>query len=124
VSFETAFYHKNGSVVWFDNVASSIRDEHEKIVGFHGASRNVTERKQATAEKEKLIEELKQALAEVKTLSGMLPVCAHCKKIRDDQGYWNQMESYITNHSDALFSHCVCPDCATQLYPEYLPKKK
>jgi PAS domain S-box-containing protein len=124
VSFETAFYHKNGSVVWFDNVASSIRDEHEKIVGFHGVSRDVTERKQATAEKENLIEELKQALAEVKTLSGMLPVCAHCKKIRDDQGYWNQMESYITKHSDALFSHCVCPDCAVKLYPEYLPKKK
>ncbi len=124
VAFETTYRHQNGSMVWFHNVASAIRDEQGVITGFHGVSRNVSDQKQAAAEREELIAELKQALAEVKTLSGMLPICAHCKKIRDDQGYWNQMETYITKHSEALFSHCICPDCATKIYPDYLPGPK
>jgi len=78
----------------------------------------IEERKKAEDEKEKLIVELKKALGEVKTLGGLLPICASCKKIRDDQGYWNQLEDYIQRHSDAEFSHSVCPDCAKILYPE------
>ena len=62
---------------------------------------------------------LLQALSEVKALSGLLPICASCKKIRDDKGYWNQIESYIRDHSEADFSHSICPDCAKKLYPEY-----
>lgn len=69
-------------------------------------------------EREKLIGELRQALAKVKTLSGLLPICAACKKIRDDKGYWKQIESYIREHSDADFSHGICPDCAKRLYPD------
>ncbi|MDA3789266.1 MAG: hypothetical protein PF503_12360 [Desulfobacula sp.] len=76
------------------------------------------ERKIAQIEKEKLIVELKNALREVKTLSGLLPICASCKKIRDDQGYWNQIESYIQIRSNAEFSHSICPDCAKKLYPD------
>jgi hypothetical protein len=76
------------------------------------------ERKIAQIEKEKLIIELKDALRKVKTLSGLLPICASCKKIRDDQGYWNQIESYIQIRSDAEFSHSICPDCAKKLYPD------
>ncbi|HIJ79941.1 MAG: response regulator [Desulfobulbaceae bacterium] len=68
-------------------------------------------------EREKLITELKEALAKVKTLSGFLPICAACKKIRDDKGYWSQIESYIRDHSEAVFSHGICPDCAQKLYP-------
>lgn len=71
------------------------------------------------AEKKKLIVELEQALANVKTLSGLLPICASCKKIRDDQGYWHQVESYLLSHSQASFTHGLCPDCVTQLYPEF-----
>jgi hypothetical protein len=63
------------------------------------------------AEKEKTIEELKSALAEIKTLKGIIPICASCKKIRDDRGYWNQIESYIHEHSEADFSHGICPEC-------------
>jgi hypothetical protein len=63
-------------------------------------------------ERERLIEELTQALAAVKSLQGMLPICGHCKKIRDDQGYWNNLESYISRHTDATFTHGLCPDCA------------
>ena len=67
---------------------------------------------------EKLIIELKQALTKVKTLNGLLPICSRCKKIRDDTGYWNQIETYISQHSLAEFSHSICPDCAKILYPD------
>ncbi|MCK5077058.1 MAG: hypothetical protein KAR38_11815, partial [Calditrichia bacterium] len=80
---------------------------------------DITERKKAEEEKEKLNTELQTALAEVKTLRGIIPICSSCKKIRDDKGYWNQIESYIREHSDAQFSHSICPDCAKRLYPEY-----
>ena len=70
-------------------------------------------------EREKLILELQDALAKVKTLSGLLPICASCKKIRDDTGYWNQIESYLSSHSEVLFSHGICPECTKKLYPEY-----
>ena len=73
---------------------------------------------QAEAERERLIGELQETLAHVKTLRGLLPICASCKKIRDDQGYWNQIEAYVENHTDALFSHGICPDCAKKLYPK------
>ncbi len=62
--------------------------------------------------------ELKEALAKVKTLSGFLPICANCKKIRDDKGYWTQIEAYIRDHSEAEFSHGICPECAKELYPD------
>ncbi len=71
------------------------------------------------SEKDNLIVELKDALCKVKTLSGMLPICSSCKKIRDDRGYWNQIEFYIGEHSDAEFSHGICPDCMKKLYPEF-----
>ena len=75
--------------------------------------------KQADEEKSKIIKELQKALDKVKTLSGMLPICASCKKIRDDKGYWNKIEAYIEKHSEAEFSHGICPECAKELYPEY-----
>lgn len=61
---------------------------------------------------------LAEALESVKTLSGFIPICMHCKKIRDDEGYWNQLESYLTSHSDAQLSHCLCPECLKELYPD------
>jgi methyl-accepting chemotaxis protein len=79
----------------------------------------IAERKRMETERDKLIVELKEALAEVKQLSGLLPICASCKKIRDDKGYWNQIETYISEHSEAMFTHAICPDCGKKLYPEY-----
>ena len=61
---------------------------------------------------------LEKALVEIKQLSGLLPICASCKKIRDDKGYWNQIEAYISQHSEAQFSHSVCPECFQKLYPD------
>ncbi len=73
---------------------------------------------------EQRTEKLKEAVSQVKILSGFLPICASCKKIRDDKGYWNQIESYIRDHSEAEFSHGICPDCAVKLYPELYPKEQ
>ena len=74
-------------------------------------------------EKERLIKELKTALENVKTLSGLLPICSNCKNIRSDDGYWMQVESYLTDHSDLNFTHSICPGCTKQLYPEFYKKK-
>lgn len=68
---------------------------------------------------EKTVVDLRQAIAEIKTLSGLLPICASCKKIRDDKGYWNQIEVYIRDHSEVEFSHSICPECMKKLYPDY-----
>ena len=80
--------------------------------------REIDERKRVEKEREKLIHELQEALDKVKTLSGLLPICSSCKKIRDDNGYWNQIEVYIRDHSEADFSHSICPGCAKELYPD------
>ena len=69
-------------------------------------------------EREKLIHELQEALANIKTLRGLLPICSYCKKIRDDKGYWNQIESYIRDHSGAEFTHGMCPECLKKHYPD------
>jgi len=81
--------------------------------------RYAIERKQDEAERDQLIRELQRALTQVKTLSGMLPICSGCKKIRDDLGYWNRIETYISEHSEAQFSHGICPDCAKKYFPGY-----
>jgi PAS domain S-box-containing protein len=85
---------------------------------------DITKRIVTEQEKEKLHVELRQAMDQVKKLSGMLPICSSCKNIRDDHGYWKQIESYITEHSEALFSHSICPECAQKLYPEYYKDDK
>jgi hypothetical protein len=82
-------------------------------------SDEIIEHKRLEEERERLIAELRGALDNVKTLSGFLPICASCKKIRDDQGYWNQIESYLHDHTDIDFTHSICPECSKQLYPEY-----
>lgn len=87
----------------------------------------INERKQAEKDREKLIKELRKALENIKTLSGLVPICAKCKKIRDDKGYWNILEQYIETHSDVLFSHGMCPECLDELYGTkdwYIKSKK
>lgn len=75
------------------------------------------ERRQAETQRERLLKELQGAAGRIKVLSGLLPICASCKKIRDDKGYWNTLETYISDHSEADFSHGICQDCARKLYP-------
>ena len=94
-----------------------------KDIFYAGIIRDISERKHFEKERDQLILDLQSSLAKVKTLSGLLPICASCKKIRDDKGYWNQIEGYIRKHSDATFSHGICPQCTEKLYPEYYSKK-
>jgi len=77
-----------------------------------------------TLERWKLVKELKDALVTVKNLQGLLPICAHCKKIRDDEGYWKQVETYIEEHSEAKFTHGICPECRKLLYPDLYVKEQ
>ncbi len=88
------------------------------IQGLIGTILDITEMKQLEEEREKMIDKLSKALSEVKTLSGLLPICSHCKKIRDDKGYWNQLEKYFYEHSDVKFSHGICQECAKKHYPD------
>ncbi len=89
-----------------------IKEAHEKI------EIEIAERRQAQIEKDSLIVELRNALGEVRTLSGLLPICASCKNIRDDKGYWKEIELYIRERSGAEFTHGLCPKCAKKLYPD------
>ena len=116
-NFETVFLTKNGREI---NILLNISGQFKngEFVCARGMGHDITERKQAENEREQLINKLQVALAEVKVLSGMLPICASCKKIRDDSGYWNQIEIYLKNHSDAEFTHSICPECRHKLYPE------
>ena len=93
--------------------------EDGEFAGTFHIARDITERKQAEEERERLILELQDALGKVKTLSGLLPICASCKRIRDDAGYWTQVEVYIRDHADVEFSHGICPDCMKKLYPDF-----
>jgi len=95
---------KSGEVRWIDHVCRTVYDKNGKNRGIRGSNRDVTR--------------LTLLKREVKILKGFLPICASCKKIRDDKGYWSQIESYIQDHSEAEFSHGICPDCAKKLYPE------
>lgn len=83
---------------------------------------DITEKKQIEKERDVLISELQRALDEIKALRGIVPICSNCKKIRDDTGYWQQIESYIRKHSGAQFSHGICPDCIRELYPDIAPE--
>ena len=109
---------KDGTVFYADVNTSTLTLAGRKYL--LGIFRDITERKRAKEEREKLIQELQKALTEVKTLSGLIPICASCKKIRDDKGYWNQIESYISDHSEAEFSHGLCPECMKKLYPDLM----
>ncbi|MFH1985537.1 MAG: PAS domain S-box protein, partial [Pseudomonadota bacterium] len=111
------YQKKDGSVFPGETNVFYLLDDEGAIAGFIGLIRNINERKLAQAQRDKLIADLQKTLSEVKTLRGFLPICSHCKKIRDDMGYWNQIEAYIVEHSDAEFSHSICQECAKKYYP-------
>jgi PAS domain S-box-containing protein len=121
-SYELEQPCKDGSTVWTEAMIRVLFDDQGNFSGFLGVSRDITERKRAEAEREQLVSELQASLAQVRQLSGFLPICASCKKIRDDAGYWHQVEAYISQHSEAEFSHGICPDCMKKLYPELVDK--
>ena len=102
---------KNGKIHYMIVTAKPLLDDDGKIVGVVEFFQNISRRKELENEKQLLIKKLQTSLDQVQLLSGFLPICAYCKKIRDDKGYWSQIESYIRDHSEAEFSHGICPDC-------------
>jgi len=121
IRFTTSYLIVAAIAYWFEYFRSHYSKDIEQKN--NSLEREIKERKEAQKEREKLIGDLQKALGDVKTLSGLFPICASCKKIRDDKGYWNQIESYIKEHSDAEFSHSICPECSKKLYPEYYEQK-
>ncbi|MBD3383077.1 MAG: PAS domain S-box protein [candidate division Zixibacteria bacterium] len=109
---------KSGETRWISHVCQSVYDSDGQYLGRRASNRDSTRRILAEKEREVLIENLKEALAKVKTLSGFIPICPSCKKIRDDEGYWNQIEKFLKEHSEAEFTHALCPECARKLYPD------
>ena len=118
--YETVRLRKNGTAIDVALTLSPIKDAKGRVIGASAIERDISERKQEDAERLKLIDELTKALSKIKTLRGLLPICASCKKIRDDQGYWQKVESYIAQHTEAELTHGICPECMERLYPEYL----
>ena len=111
-----------GAMLWLRTSKVPLRDATGSVFGILGTYEDITEKKRAELEREKLVADLQKALAKVQTLSGLLPMCAACRKIRDDSGYWSQVEDYLAKHTEVKFSHGMCPDCMTRLYPEYRKK--
>jgi PAS domain S-box-containing protein len=109
----------DGEAHYFDLTVEPLRDGRGALIGITCACSDVTLLVQAAAERDRLIAELQDALAKVKLLSGLLPICSSCKQIRDENGDWRPVESYISRHSEAQFSHGVCPECYQKLYGEY-----
>lgn len=115
------YIRKDGRELQVAHNAAPILDA-GRVVAIVIAFQDITERKKRETEREMLMIEHMDALSKVKVLSGMLPICSSCKKIRDDSGYWKQIESYVHEHSEAEFSHGICPECAVKLYPDYYKK--
>jgi PAS domain S-box-containing protein len=107
LGFENRYLCKDGSYRWlFWNATPDLGDGN-----IYGVARDITARKQAEQERARLMQQLTDTLAEVKTLQGILPICAYCRKIRDDGDYWHSVEDYIATHTNSRFSHGICPDC-------------
>jgi PAS domain S-box-containing protein len=109
--FELPKFTAKGRLIWVRSIGEAVRDAEGRIIRLQGAFQDITERKQVEAEKEKLIKELQDALAEVKTLREFLPICSYCRKVNDEQNYWSQIENYISRHTGTQFSHSICPEC-------------
>ena len=118
-SFENRYRCKDGSWRWLLWNATADRDR--RVI--YSVARDVTARKAAEAERERLVSELQAALAEVRTLRTYLPICSYCRKVRDDENYWQNVESYITTHTGTQFSHGICPGCYTTVMAQHVANR-
>jgi PAS domain S-box-containing protein len=111
---------KDGSTLEVSLNVSAIRDANGNIVQGRSILRDISEQKQLKEERENLIQHLQDALNEIKALRGILPICSFCKRVRDDQGYWERVDIYLQKHSLADISHGICPECTKKHYPEVI----
>jgi PAS domain S-box-containing protein len=118
LSLDFRIVTRSGEERWLAHVCQPVYSSDGSLLGRRATNRDITKRKRAEEERKRLVQELQDALARVKTLSGLLPICSSCKKIRDDKGYWTQLEAYIRDHSEAEFSHSICPECRKKLYDD------
>jgi PAS domain S-box-containing protein len=114
---EKRYVKKNGDLLWVNLTVTAIRGQEGKVLYALGMVENISRRKLAEQERERLVRDLQQALDNAKTLHGLLPMCAWCKKIRNDKGYWQKVETYVQEHSDASFTHGICPECLNKVDP-------
>jgi len=119
---EKRIVRPDGTVRYVESVGEVLSDEKGEPKTLMGSFLDITKRKRAEIERENVIKDLQEALEKVQRLQGLLPICASCKKIRDDEGYWHQVETYVSKHVEVQFTHSVCPDCMRKLYPEYYSK--
>jgi PAS domain S-box-containing protein len=122
--YEVEIYHKDGDRRWLEVTEVPVLDGSGKVVAVEGIARDITEQKRFRDEREKLVDDLRHALAEIRTLRGVIPICSSCKKIRDDEGAWQQLELYLYEHSEAQFSHGICPDCLEKMYPGFKDRER
>jgi PAS domain S-box-containing protein len=115
---ETQIRRRDGKLIWVEISARALRDGLSGSLFYEGSVEDISRRHAAEEERERLISQLRESAANVKRLSGLLPICSSCKKIRDDRGEWNPMEVYIQQRTDASFTHSFCPECVRRLYPE------
>ena len=115
---EWTFIRKDGTRFPVALAVTALADPDGNLTGYLSFFQDITERKQYEAEREKLVVELREALANIKTLSGLIPICAWCKSIRSDKGYWQNVEVYVRDHSEANFSHSICPSCQEKFKDE------
>jgi PAS domain S-box-containing protein len=116
---ELEVVHKDGHTLPMEINANFIFNEQGHPVEILGVARDISRQKKMTEEREKLIQELQEALKEINHLRGILPICSICKSVRGDSGYWEQVDVYIQKHSQADISHSICPECAKELYPNF-----
>lgn len=121
---ETIGKRRDGSTFPAELQSVFVLNEAQQPIAARITFRDISERKAAEAEREQLLHELQHALANVRTLRGLLPTCAWCKKVRADNGYWSELEAYVTAHSEAQFSHGICPDCMRQFESGHEPPRK
>jgi PAS domain S-box-containing protein len=121
---ETVRVRKDGVAVDVYLTISPIKGADGRLMGASSIAYDITERKKIEDERTKMIKQLNETLSKVRTLSGLLPICASCKKIRDDHGYWQKLETFVHEHSNAEFSHSICPDCMEKLYPDFSKRKE
>jgi PAS domain S-box-containing protein len=116
LGFENRYLCKDGSFRWL--LWNAAPDSGGRVI--YSVARDVTDRKRAEDEREQLVRELQAALAEVRTLQAILPICSYCRRIRDDANYWHSVETYIAEHTDTRFSHGICPSCyASEVEPQF-----